>query len=183
MDGFEARDMSENHLNIRYSPQKAFMMRLFSASKTKQLTSDFLESRNYTIREQVFSPEIAWQPSNHFRISSKYSMADRKNIFTEGDGESAKVSAFSLDLRHSKVQRSTLNANITFTNIDFRGQVNTAVGYELLQALQPGNNILWSANLQFKIAAGLQLQVQYDGRKSPDVGMVHTGRMQVNALF
>jgi hypothetical protein len=183
MDGFEARDMSENHLSIRYSPQKAFMMRLLSARKTKKLTSDFLESRNYTIREQALSPEIAWQPTNHFRISTKYSMADRKNIFTEGDGEMARVRAFSLDLRHSKVQRSTLNANITFTNIDFQGQVNTAVGYELLQALQPGNNILWSANWQFKIAAGLQLQVQYDGRKSPDVGMVHTGRMQVNALF
>ena len=183
MDGFEARETSENHLNIRYSPQRALLLRLFSSRKSKQLASDFLESRNYIIREQMISPEIAWQPSNQFRVSTKYSMANRKNVFIEGNGESADIKELSLDLRHSKVQKSTLNANLTFTSISFVGEVNTAVGYELLQALQPGNNVLWSANWQLKIAAGLQLQMQYNGRKSPGVGIVHTGRMQVNALF
>jgi hypothetical protein len=76
-----------------------------------------------------------------------------------------------------------LSANVTYTYIKFNGEVNSAVGYELLQALQPGNNVLWSANWQMKIASGLQLQLNYSGRKSLDTQVIHTGRMQVNALF
>ena len=183
LDGFEAGDVTENHFNIRYSLNKSILLQLFSHQKTKQLSSDFLESRNYIIREHTVSPEIAWQPSSQLRISGRYSLADRKNVFIEGDGEWANIKEFSLELRHSKVQKSTLNANVTFTNIEFIGEVNTAVGYELLQALQPGNNLLWSANWQLKIAAGLQLQLHYNGRKSPGDSTIHTGRMQVNALF
>jgi hypothetical protein len=110
-------------------------------------------------------------------------MAERKNILAEGNGESARVKELSFDLRHAKAQKSTINTSVTYTNIKFIGEVNTAVGYELLQALQPGNNVLWSAQWQLKIAAGLQLQVSYNGRKSPGAQSIHTGRMQVNALF
>ena len=182
-DGFEAREVKENHFNIRYSPQRAFLMRFYTRKKTRQLASDFLESRNYLIKEKLMAPEISWQPTNKFRITGKYSMIDRKNVLLEGNGESAKVNEFSLNLRHSKIQRSTLSANVTYSKIKFDGEVNTAVGYELLQALQPGNNVLWSANWQFKIASGLHLQFNYNGRKSLGTQVIHTGRMQVNALF
>ena len=182
-EGFEARDIKENHFNIRYSPKRAILIRFFTKQKTRQLASDFLDTRNYTIREKVMTPEISWQPTDKFRITGKYSIVDRKNIFIEGNGESANVNEFSLDLRHSKVQRSTLSANVTYTYIKFNGEINSAVGYELLQALQPGNNMLWSANWQMKIASGLQLQLNYSGRKSLDTQVIHTGRMQVNALF
>ena len=182
-DGFEAREIKENHFNIRYSPQKEFLLRFFTMQKTRKLASDFLETRNYIIREKVMTPEISWQPTNKFRITGKYSLIDRKNILVEGNGESANVNEFSLNLRHSKVQRSTLSANVKYAIIKFDGEVNTAVGYELLQALQPGNNVLWSVNWQLKIASGLQLQLNYNGRKSPDSPMIHTGRMQINALF
>lgn len=183
MDGFEASEIKGNHVNFRYNPQKAILLRLFSSQSTKEVASDFLESRNYIIREHTVTPEIAWQPGDRFRISGKYSMISRKNVFIEGNGESASVKEFSIDLRHSKVRKSTLNANVTFTNIQFVGEVNTAVGYELLQALQPGDNLLWSANWQLRIAAGLQLSLNYHGRKSPGMAVIHTGRMQVNALF
>jgi len=183
VDGFESRNMDENHLNIRFSPQKSILIRLYSRRRTKKIASDFLESRNYTVREDMVAPEIAWQPGKHFRISGKYSIANRLNILDEGNGEQAEVNEFSMTFRHTKAQKSTISTDVTYTKIDFNGEVNTAVGYELLQALQPGNNLLWSAQWQLKIAAGLQLQVSYNGRKSPGAGIFHTGRMQVNAMF
>jgi hypothetical protein len=183
VDGFEARDIEENHFNIRYSPQQAFLIRFYTKQKTKQLTSDYLEARNYILREKELSPSISWQPSKRLRVTSQLSIIDRKNVLTEGNGETAGVKEFSLELRHTKVQRSTLSANLTYANIKFQGDVNTAVGYELLQALQPGDNLLWSANWQLKIASGLQLQFSYNGRSSPESATIHTGRMQVNALF
>ena len=182
-DGFEARDIRENHFNIRFSPSRIFLLRFFSKQQIKQLASDFLTSRNYIIREKVLTPEVSWQPNEKFRVTGKYSVINRKNVFLEGNGELANINEFSLNIRRSKVQRSTLNANFTFASIKYNGEVNTAVGYELLQALQPGNNLLWSVNWQLKIASGLQLQINYSGRKSPEVHAIHTGRMQVNALF
>jgi hypothetical protein len=53
----------------------------------------------------------------------------------------------------------------------------------LFEALQPGTNLVWNANWQERLANGLQLQFQYEGRKSEGTKAIHTGRMQVNLLF
>ena len=95
-DGFEARDTRENHFNIRYSPQKEFLIRFLTKQRTKQVASDFLESRNYIIREKVVSPELTWQPTDRFRISGKYSMINRRNILLESNGETANVNEVTL---------------------------------------------------------------------------------------
>ena len=57
------------------------------------------------------------------------------------------------------------------------------MGYELLNALKPGDNLTWSFNVQQKLMNGLQLNAIYEGRKSGDISVIHTGRMQVTALF
>ena len=183
VDGFETRIIKESNVSLRFSPQRTILLQVFSKSRNKQAASDFLEARNYRILEKEMTPKLTWQPSNQIRVSGEFSLINRENILVEGEGEMAKVKEFSLEVRHSKVQKSTLNANFTFAKIDYQGEVNTAVGYELLQALQPGNNLLWTVNWQLRLIAGLQLQLSYNGRSASDSKTIHTGRMQVNALF
>ena len=73
--------------------------------------------------------------------------------------------------------------NDEFSDIDFDGDSNTPVAYEMLEALQPGQNYMWNVILQKKILLGLQLSVSYEGRKSEGSDTIHIGRMQVSALF
>jgi hypothetical protein len=37
---------------------------------------------------------------------------------------------------------------IRYVNIDYDGDMNSYVGYEILNALRPGNNLTWSFNVQ-----------------------------------
>ena len=127
IDGFETRIIKESNFNFRFSPQKAILLQVFSKTRSKQAASDFLQARNYLVREKELTPKIAWQPSNTLRVSGQFSLINRKNIYLEGEGETAKVKEFQLELRHSKVQRSTLNVNFTYAKIDYLGEVNTAV--------------------------------------------------------
>ncbi len=182
-EGFEARDLEEKHFNFRYSLASPLILQVFTNRKIRQSRSDFLDSRNFNIREQAWIPQLSWQPHTKLRVTAKYGHIQRENTFQEGEGEWSRINEYSLEVRQTKVQRSTLQAQLTFTDIQFQGEENTAVGYELLQALRPGKNLVWMANWQLKIASGIQLQLNYNGRKSADSEVVHTGRMQISALF
>ncbi|HEY4649962.1 MAG TPA: hypothetical protein VIG72_01045, partial [Pontibacter sp.] len=67
--------------------------------------------------------------------------------------------------------------------IGFTGEENSFVGYEILNALRPGNNLTWSLNLQQRLSNGLNITLNYDGRKANGINAVHTGRTQVSVLF
>jgi hypothetical protein len=65
----------------------------------------------------------------------------------------------------------------------YSGQPNSPAAYELLEGLQPGNNLVWDLGLQRSVANGIQMNVNYQGRKSPGVQTIHTGGVQVRAFF
>ncbi len=87
-------------------------------------------------------------------------------------------------MRYAKAIKTTLTGNLRLIQIDYNGEVNSPVGYEMLQALTPGTNVTWSLNWLQKIGEGLQLNLVYEGRNSQGLDrIVHIGRMQVSALF
>ncbi|WP_185152806.1 hypothetical protein, partial [Fulvivirga aurantia] len=87
------------------------------------------------------------------------------------------------EVRINKAAKSSINAQLRWSEIDFTGNENSPIGYDLLNALRPGRNITWSLNWQQRILSGLQLNLSYDGRKSEDADTIHVGRVQVSALF
>lgn len=127
-------------------------------------------------------PELAWQPTTNFRLSAFYGYS--RKINTESDiGEEAVIHEVIGNLRVSKASSMSLDAFIKYSDIQFNGDSNTPVAYEMLEALQPGQNYSWNMILQKKILMGLQLSVSYEGRKSEGSDPIHIGRMQVSALF
>ena len=144
--------------------------------------SDFLQGRQYTIDRYKLLPEFAWQPNTSFRLSVLYGYSDKFNTAGE-PGEKAKIHEVIGSLRISKASKLSLDAFIKYSDIQFNGDANTPVAYEMLEALQPGQNYSWNMILQKKILMGLQLSVSYEGRKSEESDAIHIGRMQVSALF
>jgi len=191
--GFEA--------NFRLSEQKQLLTNGFEAQKTSQYdflgrwllnknwtwqskfillnksNASFLENRNYFLESQEYKNELIFQKSASFRFLASFSFKNK-----DGMGQTAKI-------QESQVSGQWVSnwvnftTEIRFTNITFLGQNNTPLAYELLEALQNGKNWVWSAYWQQKIGKGLQLVFRYDGRKSENSGLIHVGRVQVNALF
>ena len=181
--GFEDAEDKSVNLNSRINLKRSWDIRIQVKRGEKSNLSDFLVERNFLIREQSVAPIISLQPRNNFRVSGGYTLSNRKNVLLSDLKEFADVNEFNFDMRLSKVNKSNLGVNFRLIEIQFEGDENSAAGYELLQALRPGTNLTWLVNWQQKIAGGLQLSVNYEGRKSPERPVVHIGRMQVRALF
>jgi hypothetical protein len=183
MSGFESRATRQYTLNSRYNIQRVYNVRLETMQSSQSSFSDFLSGRDFEISSYRFKPELAWQPGSHFRFTTAYAHTNKENVLNQESAEKARFDELQLDLRLTRVSQSTFNANLRLVQIGFKGEENTAVGYELLEALRPGRNLVWTFNLQQKILSGLQMNLTYEGRKSPNTPLVHVGRVQVSALF
>jgi len=181
--GFEGNENRDYNFMIRYNPSQLYNFKLRALEGRKTSFSDFLPDRNYLIRSRGLNPEVAWQPGIHHRLTIQYSYEHRENLQSELPDEQSVSNEVQLDYRFAKAASSVLQARLSYIEIAFAGQENTPVGYELLNALRPGRNLTWSLVWQQKITNGLQLNISYDGRSSENTAVIHTGRIQVSALF
>jgi hypothetical protein len=182
-NGFESRATQEWQALMRRNFGTKLNAKIALITDQKQNLSDFLENRNYLISGWQLKPEIAYQPSQAFRLTTTYIHHQKSNIFAENSTEKAQVNEFSTEIRWAEAVKRTLTSRFRLIHIDFVGEANSPVGYEMLEALQRGVNLTWSINWQQRLSNGLQLTVIYDGRKSENQAVAHVGRVQMTALF
>lgn len=184
--GFEQRISEDLKFNTRVNIKQYANVKFAVLRGTKTHLSDFLSSRNYKIETWKFTPEGSYQPKNNLRVTFNVSYMQKLNTFPGSNGEEATFYEGGLEVKINKVSQRTINGNIKYIRIfaDFKGtSSNTALGYEMLEALQPGNNYTWNVTWQERLSNGLQLSFVYEGRKSDLSDIIHIGRMQVSALF
>ncbi|MBL3655425.1 hypothetical protein [Fulvivirga sediminis] len=181
--GFEARDVDEYTLNGRVNFSRQYNLKVSLKQGEKDVNSDFLNGRNYLIVSQAVSPEISWQPKGNFRLSLEFNYEEKNNTLALESIENAFIHEAGLNIKLNKAASSTFSTQIKVVNIDFNGEENSPVGYDMLNALRPGENFTWTVNWQQKVASGLQLNLSYNGRKSEESDVIHVGRVQVSALF
>ena len=178
--GFDSKNVEEYETIFRVSLSKTIASKSSFLLGERSNASDFLENRNYNLQLLRPQTELAWQPTTAFRLTTAYRFEQKQNTLGE---ENAQINEFRSELRYSKVGDKVFNVRFRYLNIDFEGENNTPVSYELLEALRTGQNITWDLNLQQKLFNGLQLSVVYEGRKSEETPAIHIGRIQVTALF
>lgn len=182
-NGFESRLQEEYKLGIRRNLGRYFNIRLEGSQIFLNNRSDFLLTRNYDILTYILQPEMSFQPSPTFRITGRYVYSEKFNVFSPESLEQTVSNQAILEARVSKAGNLNFNAQLRFLDIFYQGEVNTPIGYEMLEALQPGNNWTWNVNWQQNLLNGLRLTLTYEGRSSPLVPVVHIGRAQIVALF
>lgn len=183
LNGFEQRANRDIRTHLRWNINRNLNFDLNYIDGNRGNSSDVLSQRNYQIEQTTIQPSLSWQPLNTFRFTGRLSLKDKQNILAEGMGENAKLQEIELNMRFSKAAKTTISSSFRFVSIDFEGIESSPTGYELLEALRPGENLTWNVNWQQKLGKGLQLVLRYDGRKSADSRAVHLGRVQVSALF
>ncbi len=182
-NGFEEDKRQSYQVNARSNLGKNFNLSLAAQQERQETSSDFLLTRNYTIRTYEISPQLAFQPSNEFRVQGNYRYATKENISASENPENAQINQFTLEVRWSKISKRNLLANVRLIQISFEGNLTDPISYDLLEALQPGTNWAWTLNWQQRLANGLQLTLNYEGRRSENSPTVHLARMQLTALF
>jgi hypothetical protein len=182
-NGTDTRNLTSQTLIGRINLNEVLSSKVQVARTRRENTSNYLVTRNFSIVGYEFSPELAYQPTNYLRFTTTYLASSKENVFSAEANEKAVSQELGLETRLSQVQKRTLMGTVRYINIGFTGDERSVVAYEMLNALRPGNNVTWSLNLQQRLSNGLNVSVNYDGRKPNQIRAIHTGRMQVSVLF
>ena len=181
-NGFESRILKSVNSNVRWNISKLFGVSVFGENGYKQNFSEYFSTRDFNIRYGSIEPRFSIQPNNNFRITLSYEYKLKKN----GLGELQEISSqddFGLELKYSSIKRGAVTAKINYINIAYNGADNNSIAYEMLEGLKTGKNLTWGASIQQSLSGSLQLNVNYEGRKSPAVKAIHTGGVQLTAYF
>ncbi|NDK54566.1 hypothetical protein [Pontibacter fetidus] len=183
-NGTETRNVGSHSIIGRVNLNEVLSSKLTIGTNVRENQSNFLESKNFRILSAELSPELAYQPNTRLRFTGIYQFSHRENeLNTTEEEQQANFHELGIETKLSQVSKRAVTANFRYVKIGFTGEENSFVGYEILNALRPGNNITWSLNVQQRLSNGLNISLNYDGRKANKVGAVHTGRTQVSVLF
>ncbi len=182
-NGFESLQQDEWNPHLRVNLVKAYQLDFDFLSGILTNESDFLANRNFKLTDRRYRGNLTFLLSNDHRFTVGYANNRKENVASEGNDEFSNSNEIESTYTWSKVRFGNLNLSLRLINIDFSGEENTFLGYTLLQALRPGNNATWTINWQQNLKNGLQLTMQYFGRKSEANPVVHSGTVQITAFF
>ena len=181
-NGFDSRQNTFDELSFRLNLLKKYTIEMSGQNGVKKSNADYTSGRNYTIKYQLLEPSFIYQPSTSFRITLDGKFSEKRNDESLG-GEIANLKEIGSTFKYNRAQKGSLNGSIKMIQIAYNGIQNSAVGFEMLEALKPGLNFTWNIGYQHSISKTLQLSFQYNGRKSEDNNTIHSGGMEVRAFF
>ncbi|MEO8760207.1 MAG: hypothetical protein ABI388_03755, partial [Bacteroidia bacterium] len=181
-NGFESHRLQNNTLNTRWNITRAWGFFVTTILGNKYNNSQYFTTRNYQIQSVQTQPKISYQPTTAFRISLSYQYSQKQNVIT-GGGEKATLNDVGVEFKLNKLSKGSLTFKADYINIKFNGDQNSAVAFEMLNSLQPGQNITWSAGFQQNISGNIQIGITYEGRKTPNYKLVNIGGAQIRAFF
>lgn len=181
-NGFEAREDIYQSGNFRWNISRKFTLNGLYKEGVKTNSSEFFTNRNYNLNYTEIEPKISYQPGVSFRLSLFFNYKEKVNDEEMG-GESVFIDKAGTELRYNKGGKGSFLASFNFIQINYNGTSNTSLAYEMLEGLQPGQNMTWSLSYQRNLSDNMQLSLNYNGRKSEEVKTIHSGGVQVRAYF
>lgn len=179
--GFESNSRRDLTLKGRWNINRSIQTSFTNKYIRNELSTPSFENRNYRINEFAAEPMVSYIYKSDFRASLLYSYDMRKNEI--GLLEKAVNNSVTAEMKYNVLSSGSLNGRFSFNHIEYTGNANSTVGYILLDGLLPGKNILWNLELTKRIAGNIEMNLQYEGRKSETNPVVHTGRASLRAIF
>jgi hypothetical protein len=183
--GLESRSVSDWTTRVRVNISKAMLFDITGKTGTSVLATDNqkFDNQNYDISQYSFEPRISYTKGTTLRFITSYKYTNKKN--KEGDDETYSSNSINTEVKYNILQSGSVLTKFTYSNISFLplANVNSTVGYNMLDGLSTGKNYLWSIELTKRLANNLEINVQYEGRKPGDTRVVHVGRASVRAIF
>ncbi len=151
----------------------------------KKLESQFFEDRNFQIYSWNLQPMLVIPLKATFRSSFGLDYKNKNQIHLLDSKYNAKTQIFKIitDNKINIYGKNTLNYRAEYWNIRLNGNPTPTARFELLESLQPGNNLTMNMFLSWFLSKTLELNVVYDGRWNKFTPPIHSGRVQLRAIL
>lgn len=182
VNGFDSRINKFTAIRSRYNITPKITVNFDVKKGNKVSGSQFLTTRNFNIDYYELEPRFIYQPGSTFRLALSYNIAHKQNKADLGGQRSVNQNA-GIELKYNQLNKGSLQLKYNFINIAFNDQPNSPLAYEMLDGLRAGKNMTWNVTYQRNLSANLQINLTYDGRRAQSLKTVHTGGMQLRAIF
>lgn len=179
--GIEDRLLQEHRIKSRWALGKVWQSRMELALGEDGLESQAFEGRDYRQRFYEIEPELSYQSGTDYRISLSYLFRSSDNRLST---EQLRSHELEWEARYSRVGKSSVELNFSTVMVDYSGaEVDSPVGFAMLEGLQDGLNLIWQLNYDRRLSKFVQLNLGYEGRKTGSSNTQHIGRASLRALF
>lgn len=181
-NGFESRNRLEYSWGGRLNITSNWAITGLVNIGEKYYQSDFFTSNNFKYQYTEYKPKLSYQFKQNWRLSFNYSNISSANQVELG-GEKAGMQEIGSELRIAFAKLGVLNARYSLYEVSFNGNMGSPLAYDMLQGLSAGENQIWGLALQQRLGQNLQINLSYEGRKSGNIPVIHTGKMEARYLF
>ncbi len=180
--GFEWRKIDKQNIILRYGFNKQMNLVTALEGQAKQNTNQFFANRNYNYTARSIFPEFFYQSMKGFRMGLFYKYLEAANQKDLG-GEQVFISELGAEFRYFVINKGNIDAKITSHNINYKGNANSPLAFDLLNGLSNGQNLTWNISFGGKAAGNIQINISYEGRKTQVYKTVHIGRAEARYIF
>ncbi|KIO52196.1 hypothetical protein [Flavobacterium hibernum] len=170
-----------HQLQYTHLYQKSWLFNFFTKTiKTNLVSEDFVE-KNYDLKGYQLAPKISYLFSKNTSLDFFYEFQNKDNQI--GNFETLVQNRLGTSFSFAGEKKITINGEFSFYQNKFTGNEFSSVGFQMLEGLQAGQNLVWKLLLQKNITQFLDINLNYQGRKSETGSVVHTGNIQLRAYF
>ena len=179
--GSQDTDTQFHQVDFQHKIGKFWLVDLLGKLSENNLETENFDNRNYQIDALELQPKISYVLNSDNRFSAFYHFKNKENNLL--NFEKLKQQKIGVEYFYSGKEKSQFNINFTAFFNDFEGNTNSPVGYQMLEGLQEGTNYTWTFLWNQKLNSFLNLNLNYRGRKSQNSKTIHTGSINLRAVF
>jgi hypothetical protein len=176
----EAKNIS-HQLQYTHLYQKSWLFNFFAKTLQTSVESENFSEKNYALNGYQLAPKISYLFSKNTSWDLFYELQNKENQI--GNLETLLQNRFGTSFSYASNKKVTLNGEISFYQNKFSGNEFSSVGFQMLEGLQTGQNLTWRFLLQKNLTQFLDINLNYQGRKSESSQTIHTGSVQLRAYF
>ncbi len=179
--GSQENTLAKHQLIFRHKIKENWQIGFSGVRLLNTINNETFSTRNYQIEEQSIAPNISYFFNKNHWIKTEFSVTKKENKI--GGLESLDRQQITLNYQFSNKKQTRFSIEVKALKNHFFGDSFSAVSYQMLEGLQPDNNMTWSVLWSNKLNSFLYLNLNYNGRANAFSGTVHNGNIQLRANF
>jgi hypothetical protein len=179
--GSQESKNSSHQIQYSHLYRKSWLFTAFAKNIQTSITSENFTEKNYDVSGYQLAPKISYLFSKNTSWDLFYELQHKENQIK--NLETLVQNRIGTSFSYASEKNLTLNGEFSFYQNKFNGNEFSAVGFQMLEGLQTGQNVVWRLLMQKNLTQFLDINLNYQGRKSESSQTIHTGNIQLRAYF
>ncbi len=178
VNGVEGTQGTIYSLSVRYLPISQLQIYTETEYRYQKNFSQYFTQRNYLLKTFQTNNGLEYPLGTFVKNRTEY----RYN-YHNATLQSAKTHRIGNLLTVNITRSSAVPVEFNYVFNTYVGEPNAVLGYQMLEGLGVGSNYIWRIGYRQLFRSGIEVNVQYNGRKIPNLSIQHSGNIEMRIHF